>query len=606
MTYTPVLCEPEDFAVPENQYSLRQMRMRRRTELLIAITMYNESDEFLIRTLSAVFKNIRFFCELNSGERIGARRDSTKGALIGKLNDETFVASKSRTNPDLEAGVRGDQMWDEDAWQKIVVVIISDGRTKVHPRVMKMLQVMGVVQPEVMLMESTDPLEEPPNNPKKPVQAHLFETTCQAIVEEDLMVKSGSKNGVVPVQMLFCLKEKNKKKLNSHKWLFRAFCPLLNPNTIVLIDVGTRPKTLNSIYHLWKAFDRDENIAGACGEICVMLGKGCDNCKSVTSPLTAAQNFEYKISNILDKTLESCFGYISVLPGAFSAYRWEALQDTTSESGPLVQYFKGETPKPKGNVFSSNMYLAEDRILCFELVAKYNAKWVLHYVKDARAETDVPGSVHEFISQRRRWLNGTFFCQIYALFHLHRLWTTRHSIFKKLAFMFQFLYFTISLIFSWFAIANFYLAFYLITRQTLDPNIFWQELIFQVVRLFYWAIIIAQFICSMGNRPQGARFIYVGSFVIFGLIMMFLTGVSVYLMVQIFSNLNGTSWLLGGTATTLVISIGSTYGVYIISSLLFGETYHILSCMFQYLTLLPSFINTIQIYAFCKVSYIRI
>jgi chitin synthase len=37
------------------------------------------------------------------------------------------------------------------------------------------------------------------------------------------------------------------------------------------------------------------------------------------------------------------------------------------------------------------MYLAEDRILCWELVAKRNEKWVLEYVKSATGETDVPG-----------------------------------------------------------------------------------------------------------------------------------------------------------------------------------------------------------------------
>jgi chitin synthase len=128
------------------------------------------------------------------------------------------------------------------------------------------------------------------------------------------------------------------------------------------------------------------------------LGKwGCN----LLNPLVATQNFEYKMSNILDKPLESSFGYISVLPGAFSAYRYSALQGR-----PLEQYFKGETPTEDGtgkvDLFTSNLYLAEDRILCFEIVAKKREAWILKYVKSARAETDVPDTLPELISQRRR------------------------------------------------------------------------------------------------------------------------------------------------------------------------------------------------------------
>jgi len=105
--------------------------------------------------------------------------------------------------------------------------------------------------------------------------------------------------GVVPIQVIFCLKEKNQKKINSHRWFFNAFGPILQPNVCVLLDVGTEPGS-TSIYHLWKAFDINSNVGGACGEIVALKGRYLRN---LLNPLVAAQNFEYKMSNILDKPL---------------------------------------------------------------------------------------------------------------------------------------------------------------------------------------------------------------------------------------------------------------------------------------------------------------
>lgn len=134
---------------------------------------------------------------------------------------------------------------------QVVVVIVSDGRKKVNSRTLSVLATQGVYQDGVAKNVVNG----------KPVTCHIYEYTTQIAVTPDLKYK-GAEAGIVPVQIIFALKEQNQKKINSHRWFFNAFARCLNPNVCVLLDVGTRPGP-TSIYHLWKAFDKNSNVGGA-------------------------------------------------------------------------------------------------------------------------------------------------------------------------------------------------------------------------------------------------------------------------------------------------------------------------------------------------------
>ncbi|KAI1312329.1 glycosyltransferase family 2 protein [Xylaria venustula] len=549
MRYTAVTCDPDDFV--ERGYKLRQNigRTTRETELFICVTMYNEDEIGFTRTMHAIMKNISHFCGRN----------------------------KSRT-------------WGEMGWQKIVVCVVSDGREKVHPRTLDALAAMGVYQHGIAKNFVNS----------KAVQAHVYEYTTQVSLDSDLKFK-GAEKGIVPCQMIFCLKERNQRKLNSHRWFFNAFGKALNPNVCILLDVGTKPGN-NSLYHLWKAFDTDSNVAGACGEIKAMKGKYGSY---LLNPLVASQNFEYKMSNILDKPLESVFGYITVLPGALSAYRFHALQNDETGHGPLSQYFKGETLHGQhADVFTANMYLAEDRILCWELVAKRSERWVLKYVKSCTGETDVPDAVPEFISQRRRWLNGAFFAAVYSLVHFKQVWATDHTFARKVLLHIEFVYQFIQLLFTYFSLANYYLAFYFLCGGLSDPRVdpFGHNAAFYIFTILRYILILLtsmQFILSLGNRPQGAKKLYMASIITYSVIMMYTVFATVWIIVHTITSDGGIK-VGSGTFTNLILSITSTVGLYFLMSFLYLDPWHLFTSSAQYFALLPGYICTLQVYAFCN------
>ncbi|KAI5851609.1 chitin synthase III [Morchella snyderi] len=580
MRYTAATCDPDDFTL-KNGYDLRPRMYNRHTELLIAITYYNEDKVLTARTLHGIMQNVRDIVNLKKSE-----------------------------------------FWWKGgpAWQKIVVCLVFDGIDPCDKNTLDVLATVGIFQDGVMKKDVDG----------KETTAHIFEFTTQISVtaHQTLMRPAGAEDDKAfpPVQLMFCLKQRNTKKINSHRWLFNAFGRILNPEVCILLDAGTKPGP-KSILALWEAFYNDKNLGGACGEIHAMLGK---NGKNLINPLVATQNFEYKISNILDKPLESAFGYVSVLPGAFSAYRFRAIMGR-----PLEQYFHGDHTLSarfgkKGidgmNIFKKNMFLAEDRILCFELVAKAGSKWHLTYIRASKAETDVPEGAAEFISQRRRWLNGSFAAGIYSLMHFGRMYSSSHNIIRMFFFHVQLIYNIFATFMSWFSIGSFWLTTSVIMDLVGDPTpeekaagkVAWPfgekptPIFNSMMKYLYLCFVILQFILALGNRPKGSKQTYIVSFCVFSVLQCYILILSFYLVARAFSGSAGWSDLestsvsefIGKFFTSntglIILALASTFGIYFVASFMYLDPWHMMHSFPQYVLMASSYTNILNVYAFCN------
>jgi chitin synthase len=105
MRYSAATCDPNEFK--DSGFTLRQIHYDppRRTELFIVMTMYNEDEELFCRTMTGVVKNIAHLC----------KRDRSK-------------------------------TWGKDGWKKVVVCIVSDGRSKINSRTLSVIAAMGAYQ----------------------------------------------------------------------------------------------------------------------------------------------------------------------------------------------------------------------------------------------------------------------------------------------------------------------------------------------------------------------------------------------------------------------------------------------------------------------------
>lgn len=302
---------------------------------------------------------------------------------------------------------------------------------------------------------------------------------------------------------------------------------------------------------------------------------------------------------------------------------------------PLEQYFHGDHTLSKQlgkkgiegmNIFKKNMFLAEDRILCFELVAKAGQKWHLSYIKAAKGETDVPEGAPEFISQRRRWLNGSFAASLYSLMHFGRMYKSGHNIVRMFFFHIQLIYNVLNVIFTWFSLSSYYLTTTVIMDLVGTPvpasntsalHHAWPfgdtvtPIFNAVLQYLYLAFVILQFILALGNRPKGSKWTYITSYVLFAMIQAYIIILSVYLVVQAFkipladqikldNASNAMESLFGGTgaAGVILVALITIYGLYFLASFMYLDPWHMFHSFPYYMLLMSTYINILMVYAF--------
>eukprot|EP00475_Leptophrys_vorax_P036489 TRINITY_DN6177_c0_g2_i1.p1 TRINITY_DN6177_c0_g2~~TRINITY_DN6177_c0_g2_i1.p1 ORF type:complete len:728 (+),score=176.49 TRINITY_DN6177_c0_g2_i1:101-2284(+) len=450
----------------------------------------------------------------------------------------------------------------KDFWKEVVICIVADGRAAAEPGTLLYMTEKGFFS-DMMMQESMKHFHQ------DEIAVHLFESTIQIQTAETI------NEYYPPMQIMFALKEKNAGKIHSHWWFYMAFAEIIKPEYCFLLDVGTCPKE-KSFYYMFRAMEKNARIAGVAGEITTI------HQWNLTNPLIAAQQFEYKMSSIFDRTMESMFGYVTVLPGAFSAYRWKALS-----GDPMKMYFHSLVTALKDQKpFEANMYLAEDRILCYELVAKRGCNYILHFVREAVATTDVPSNLPLLIKQRRRWLNGSLFALIYALLGWKKLMQhSSHSLKRKFMLSLQYLYFAVMVLLQWTAVANYYMTFYYLVKQSLSGNAAW---CLTILRYLFLALLLAQFVLGLGNRPGKIIWAYNLSAFLYGLFTAAILGIAAYEVA------------IGNLGILVIVSVCAMFGSVLIVGAIFNSLLTFLASFVQYTFFTAAYVIMFPIYSLCN------
>lgn len=165
---------------------------------------------------------------------------------------------------------------------------------------------------------------------------------------------------------------------------------------ILCVDADSRLER-NSLGLLVRRL-RDPSVGAVCGQVSI---------RNRTNLLTRFQALEYLMGNGGLRTALSAFGLVTVVPGPIGLYRREVLEEVASLAATSVANTKASVQRGP----LSHATFAED----FQLsLSALSLGWRVVYEPRAKAMTKCPDRIDTLLSQRYRWMRGTW-----QVFHLY-------------------------------------------------------------------------------------------------------------------------------------------------------------------------------------------
>lgn len=306
----------------------------------VCITLYNESLKVLTTSLTSVIRSIKYY------------------------------ATRSKK-----------------ALNSFSIVIVSDGWDSLDPKTYELFSHIGLISNPAFQYDS-----------RVEIRGKTF--SCDSLLNllNDNSNYITNDNNLPPkfsVNVIFCVKKDNEGKLDSHWWFYNIVCPKLMPNICFQLDTGTKV-AIDAIGDIHDKFSGDTSIGAVASRIEALPG-------SVNGSLLYLWQYAmFRETAIRSWPSELFFFHLSVIPGQFSAIRYNAFtqKDSHSQYSPIDIYFRG---LDECTLFEKTLFLAEDRVIAYSLnfCSQQNSK--VSFSDSVVAYTDTCNNWKELLLQRRRW-----------------------------------------------------------------------------------------------------------------------------------------------------------------------------------------------------------